>query len=72
MIKAQGVMVGKDHVGVVEGMPNGRFRAHSTVTGMGETFARMDSAIWFLADSAKATGMTGDVRAPEHLMELGR
>lgn len=66
----QGVMVGRAHVGVVEAMGNGKFWAFSSVTGMGETFARMSSGIWFLGDSAKACGVAGDVRAPEHLMRF--
>lgn len=69
---SQGVMVGENHVGVVEELLNGRFWAFSTITGMGESFARFDSGVWFLGDSASRCGVAGEVRVPEHLMEVRR
>lgn len=67
----QGVMLGGKYIGHIEQGPyTGRFIVQSTVTATSGAYRTYSEALHYLVTVARACGMQGEVRTPEHLMGL--
>lgn len=64
----QGVQIDNQYIGLVETLPNGKYRAWSEPCAMATTRDSYSEAVFAVARIAELCGIEGTLRTPEHRM----